>query len=179
MSDFTVHVSGAKEAAATLRRFQATRALVSFADGLMPRLALGLRQWAPFREHSEDFSESAPSARHLRDSILVVRHTSTEAVQILATSDVPQARFTIEGTKPHVIEPVAVSGRTPRTPWRPASGGARSVLHWISAGGQDVFATRVNHPGTRPNEWPRHFMDTLLPGLPGELARAVERELST
>jgi hypothetical protein len=166
VSDFSVHIEGAKEAAATLRRFQATRVLVSFADGVMPRMALGLRQWAPYRDRPEDFSESGPPPRHLRDSIRVVRHTTPESVQILATSDVPQARFTVHGTRPHVIEARGEPGR--------------HFLRFVSSRTSEmVFAEKVHHPGTRPNPWPRHWAESeLLPGLAGELARAVERELA-
>ena len=50
------------------------------------------------------------------------------------------------GSRPHIIEPKRKGG----------------VLHWVDAGGRDVFAKRVHHPGTKPNDYlGRAYQDTL------------------
>jgi len=46
----------------------------------------------------------------------------------------PAAAFVTKGTRPHVIRP-----RTAR------------ALKFTGSGGQNVFASKTNHPGTRPN----------------------------
>lgn len=51
-------------------------------------------------------------------------------------STVPYTPFVVLGTRAHVIRPVEAG-----------------VLHWVTDQGADVFAMRVFHPGTRPNDF--------------------------
>jgi hypothetical protein len=58
------------------------------------------------------------------------------------------------GTPPHIIRPKNAK-----------------ALHWKSAG-KDVFAKRVNHPGTRPNPFIR---TTLMKDLPKIVEKNIDR----
>jgi hypothetical protein len=68
------------------------------------------------------------------------------------TSDVPYAEFVIGGTSPHPIYPKNVR-----------------ALHW-----DDIFAAHVNHPGTKPDPFPRRAIDRLLPEMTSSLAALFE-----
>jgi hypothetical protein len=62
----------------------------------------------------------------------------------------PIAAYVTRGTKPHPIDPVNAD-----------------ALHWVDAGGADVFAKHVDHPGTAPNPfhieaWEAHRDEILL-----------------
>lgn len=63
-----------------------------------------------------------------------------DGVKAVLTSDQPYAEFVVRGTRPHVIEPTKAR-----------------VLAFESGGGYGggdmVFAMRVNHPGTKPNNF--------------------------
>lgn len=59
----------------------------------------------------------------------------------------PYTPYIVGGTRPHTIVP-----RNAR------------VLHF-RAGGADVFAARVNHPGTRPNDFAHRAVVPLLPEI--------------
>ncbi|MDZ7742981.1 MAG: hypothetical protein U5Q03_14915 [Bacteroidota bacterium] len=74
-------------------------------------------------------------------------------ITAFAISDVEYAQFVTMGTRPHVI--------VPRKP-----GG---VLVF-QAGGQTVFAKRVNHPGTGPND----FFDRVIRALAQYLKICVQ-----
>lgn len=72
----------------------------------------------------------------LRDKI-VKRVTSTRGgITLIVAAEESYAEWHHEGTRPHTIRP------------RNAS-----VLSFIGAGGQRVFASKVEHPGTRPNRF--------------------------
>ena len=60
------------------------------------------------------------------------------------------------GTKPHVIRPVR-----------------RRALHW-QRGGQDFFAMRVNHPGSRPKPFMRPALEQNRAAIDGLLEEAVK-----
>ena len=63
---------------------------------------------------------------------------------------VDYAKYVEFGTPPHIIKP------------RNAK-----ALHWKS-GGQDIFATKVHHPGTRPQPFIRTTFRTKLKNIVGE-----------
>lgn len=73
-------------------------------------------------------------------------------VSMTWSSDVPYAPFVIEGTAPHPIYPKNVR-----------------ALHW-----DDVFALHVQHPGTKPDPFPQHAIDRLLPEMTTSLAALFE-----
>jgi hypothetical protein len=70
----------------------------------------------------------------LRESIYYRRQTKAESVVVNIASNKLYAIFVTTGTRAHPIDPVAAS-----------------VLHFTGSGGGDVFATHVDHPGTKAN----------------------------
>ena len=151
-----VRVEGLDEAISTLGRFQGTKGTVAFIDGVAPRIERGLADWAPYRDYTGRGGEPA-GHRHLRDSIHRARTTASGRVTVRFWSDVPQARWVIDGTRPHRIVPKR-----------------RTFLSWMTDEGR-VFAKAVNHPGTRANPFPRHYWQLNHQGLQSEFVRAVQR----
>jgi len=64
------------------------------------------------------------------------------------------------GTKPHVIRP-----RNAR------------ALHWVTPEGDEVFVTRVHHPGTAPQPYMRPAFEQAVEPLPKLLDQVVKRSL--
>lgn len=80
-------------------------------------------------------------------------------IEIRSDSQKPKAIWIREGTKPHTIQ--AVSGRS---------------LAWQdTAGGDTIFATSVNHPGTQPSEMERKTIDEAGPILTKLLADKIKK----
>lgn len=79
--------------------------------------------------------------RKLRDGLTI----SFSGKGCTLISDQPYAEYVVKGTKPHVIE-------------------AKGRVLAFEAGGDTVFATRVNHPGTKPNT----FAEEALKAAMGE-----------
>lgn len=94
----------------------------------------------------------------LRDSISVSRRGRAGGIEARFTSSVSYAKFVQDGTEPHVIEP------------RQAL-----ALHWTK-NGSSVFASRVNHPGTRPNPFVRQAIQAMLPMMRQKLREHAEEE---
>jgi len=74
--------------------------------------------------------------------------------------------FVREGTKPHKILPRY-----------------KKALHWASGGGaaeggQDFFATEVNHPGTKPNPYHIRVAQALSLQIQGIVNRMTQRLIS-
>jgi hypothetical protein len=89
----------------------------------------------------------------------IARTTRLESVTVSATgaravvvSELPEARYTDEGTRPH---PIVARGRALAFPWR---------------GQRVVFFKRVMHPGNAPQRWFRVPMQA-------RLHRAVQAEV--
>lgn len=57
------------------------------------------------------------------------------------------AGYVTAGTRPHLIAP------------------RNAKVLRFTAGGQIVYASLVNHPGTKPNDFPRRALDQATPGL--------------
>lgn len=95
--------------------------------------------------------EAAPVAKEnggrLRDSIRKEQVNAGGGVTITFTANVPYAKWVLEGTSPHEIRP--------RT---------KQALFWPGA---DHPVAVVNHPGTRPNDFPRRAITPKLPELQG------------
>lgn len=87
-----------------------------------------------------------PAAGKFRDSIGYRTTVLASSIRLEFRSSVPHAPFVIDGTRPHVI--------TPRT--------AR-MLHFTTGAGIEVFARRVNHPGTKANPFARRAVEPHLP----------------
>jgi HK97 gp10 family phage protein len=101
---------------------------------------------------------SAEGGGRLRDSITMSRGRSAGGITARFTSSAPYARFVEEGTGPHRIEP-----RTAR------------ALHWANKG-ESVFASGVNHPGTKANPFVRGAITALLPMMRQKLRERTEEE---
>jgi hypothetical protein len=88
-----------------------------------------LRSHAPFR------------TGQLRQSIARRDEPSPGRYWVVLFSTVPQARFTVAGTRAHKI--TARNGK---------------ALRWTDRLGNASFARSVNHPGTRPDPWPERAL---------------------
>lgn len=125
--------------------FDATAAMAEWAKAWARLVTAELASEAPVG--------NGDGAGRLRDSIgEPAIETGAGRVSMTWTSDVPYAGFVLEGTSPHPIYPKNVR-----------------ALHW-----DDVFAMHVNHPGTKPNPFPRLAIDHLLPELTSSLAAIFE-----
>lgn len=104
-----------------------------------------------------ELKAKAPVAKEnggrLRDSIRHKRANGAGGVTLTFYTEVPYARYVLDGTRPHEIRP-----RTAK------------ALHWKDAGG-DVFAQVVNHPGTKANRFPERALKPLLPVLKGRFKK--------
>jgi HK97 gp10 family phage protein len=100
----------------------------------------------------------AENGGRLRDSINISRGSGAGGAQARITSTAPYAKFVTSGTGPHVIEP-----RQAR------------ALHW-STRGQDAFAARVNHPGTKANPFVHDAVKAMLPMMRQKLRTRIEQE---
>lgn len=99
-------------------------------------------------------SEAPVRTGHFRDSIHSVQHGSQGRIVLEYRAMDPLDRFIIEGTKPHEIVPV--SGK---------------ALAFVGANGETVFAKRVSHPGTAPNDFPARAWESARGGVFDVLAR--------
>lgn len=57
-------------------------------------------------------------------------------------------KYVDEGTVPHIIRPKNAK-----------------MLHWVSAGGEDVFAKEVHHPGNKPADITKNITEIWEDGL--------------
>lgn len=129
------------------QRFQWTRAAMSWADATGPVVRSALKAAAPV----------APvDGGRLRDSIRYARRTRLGRVTLEFSASAPYTRFVLDGTPPHIIR-----ARTSR------------YLHWADTAGQNRFAKQVNHPGTKPNPFPRRALTPLMPAIQSAFQESV------
>lgn len=95
----------------------------------------------------------------LRESIEHRVHVGKTSARVEIYSRVPYVGYVIRGTSPHVILPRNVAR-----------------LHWIE-GGNHVYRTRVNHPGTKANPFPERAVRPLMGSIDSRLASAVKMSL--
>ncbi len=148
---FRVTISGDRPSENPLRRFQWTRAAAAWADEVGPLVRSAMRDRAPVAK--------GPGGGRLRDSIRYERSTSGGRVELRWGSGVPYVPYVVEGTPPHLIRARAAR-----------------ALRWQSQGGETRFARWVNHPGTRPNPFPRRAMEPLLPVIQAKFREVVEAQ---
>ena len=134
----------------TLEAFELTARLVAASDIVSPVLRARIRDRTPVGRGGH--------AGRLRDSVTAQRRTSIGWVRLEFHSKVPYAPYVIKGTKPHTILPVAAR-----------------MLHWTTPDGQDVFARRVQHPGTKANNYPRRAASDLMPFIALTYHQALSR----
>lgn len=126
-------------------------ALNTWAAEVGPVLATEIRRRAPV--------SPTQSGGRLRSSIRFEQRGSGQGLQLRYLSDAPYARVVTDGSRAHRIEP-----RNAR------------ALHWMD-GGRDVFARAVNHPGTRPNPFPRKAIEARKSWLMERLIANVSKEV--
>lgn len=108
-----------------------------------PLVKAALRSKAPIGQGD---SATGRKAGALRDSFTYRSQAAAGSLTLTFRSSVPYVRYVMDGTRPHTIVPR--NGR---------------VLHFRTAAGGSLFATRVNHPGTRAN----HFVSrAITPRIP-------------
>lgn len=145
---FDVTVSGAGSGP----KFSWAAAAAAWADEVQPLAQEALRRAAPVAP--------GPGGGALRDSIRSERTTTPGTVTLTFTARVPYADYVLDGTAAHIIEP-----RNAR------------ALHWVGPNGS-VFAHRVNHPGTRPNPFPRRALSPLMAMIQARLEAAVAEQFT-
>jgi hypothetical protein len=134
----TVTLTGANAADTPLARFNWLKAATMWSDQVGPLVRGELKRVAPVGR--------GPDAGQLRDRIRYDRRTTGSSVSLLFGTGVGYAKYVIAGTGPHVIR--AKAGR---------------ALAFQGRGGNTVFARRVNHPGTRKNDFPARALRVAEP----------------
>ena len=127
-------------------------------------------QWEQFKENVSDLLveamyEETPVSDSINDPMpgaLAESHDYRDGdggrLEIISDDPrgIPLARYVILGTQPHPIDPLG--------PW---------PLHWLDAGGGDVFAWHVDHPGTQPNPFNQRAWENVRDDVVTEFARTV------
>ena len=134
-----------------LKKFNAMKALVRWADAVGPEVRDSLKDHTPVGQGA--------NAGRMRDSIRYERETVSGGITILFTANVPYAKYVIDGTAPHEIRAKAAR-----------------ALHWSSPSGSH-FAKVVHHPGTRPNDFVERTIVPLEPLIKQELSLILQEEL--
>lgn len=105
---------------------------------------------------------AGPTAGHLRQTTSSRAEIQPGAVMITYYATAPYAKYPLYGTQPHVI----------------AVRNARA-LRWLANRGHGpvMFATRVNHPGNKPDPWPERAMQLAGPAAAHLFAEAVKESM--
>jgi hypothetical protein len=140
-----------KLAQSPLARFSWARAATTWADQAGPLVRDALKKEAPVGKGDR--------AGRLRGAIRYERATSLGEglVTLRFDAHVPYTPYVLDGTRPHLI-----------------TAKAARALHWQD-GGRDVFARRVNHPGTKANPFNERAVFPLT-GVLRELFQAAVLE---
>jgi len=94
----------------------------------------------------------------LRASIADRAEASPGRMMVVLYATAPQARWVLDGTRPHLI--VARNAR---------------ALRWLGPGGMGVrFARSVRHPGTKPNPFPDRALEPIRAVIARLFAESVQ-----
>lgn len=126
------------------------KAIIAWEAEVAPELLAEIRRRAPV--------SPTENGGRLRDSIYLSRKSSGQGLEARIMSSAPYAKYVEYGTAAHIIEPRSAL-----------------ALHW-SGKGSDVFARRVNHPGTKANPFVQQAIRALLPLMQQKLRENVEEE---
>lgn len=96
-----------------------------------------------------------------KGTIHSVQHGGVGEIVLEYRAADPLTTFIIQGTAPHVIE-----------------ASRASVLAFYNGGGELVFARSVNHPGTKPNDYPNRAWNAASSAIIAQLAE-TGREILT
>lgn len=144
---FTMTVSS--EGRSPFGRFRWQEAARIWGDEAAPLGQGMLRSHAPFK------------TGQLRQDIRYRQEQSPGLHMVVYYATVPQARYVLNGTRPHLI---AVSNA--------------KALRWLGPGGMGThFARRVNHPGTKPNPFPEKAVKPIGGAISQMFARAVKESM--
>lgn len=147
----TIQLDGLDPAASPYARFSWTKAAVQWADEVGPVVREALKHEAPVAKTSLDGRKGG----RLRDSIRYEREVAGGGLSAVFTANVPYARYVLDGTGPHVI----------------AARAARALQFEFE--GAVMYRARVNHPGTKPNNFPERAIGPLTVMLRDTFAEAV------
>lgn len=132
-------------------RFNWTVAAGRWADEVAPIGRDAIRAKAPVAP--------GPGSGRLKASIVAAHAKELGRVAVSFESSAPYAKYVVGGTQPHIIR-----ARRAR------------ALRWQSQG-STLFAASVNHPGTKPNPFPRRALEPLLPVIQKRFAEIVKSSL--
>jgi hypothetical protein len=142
-------MAGEADARSELLRFIATERLVAWADAIGPKINKALKDEAPVGE--------GPGAGVLKESIQYQRTTISGMVTLRFHTNVPYARYVVEGTGQHPI-----SARNAQT------------LHFTGRDGVEYFRHSVNHPGNKPNPFNQRAYERMLPEIAASFRAVFE-----
>jgi hypothetical protein len=128
-------------------RFDWTAASRAWAEEVTPAARSMMRAHAPFR------------TGFLRQHTEARTEASPGRIWVVLYTTAPYAPFILGGTRAHVIE-----ARNAR------------ALRWVEHSGHGAvrFARRVQHPGTKPDNFPERAMKTVTPMILDRFAEAVK-----
>jgi hypothetical protein len=147
-------ITGDSGAITRIQKFQAIMAMVAWADRWGPVVAAELRHEAPVQGRYKPVTGGA-----LRDSIKWERRSAFGGVALVFHTDVPYAKYVLEGTPAHYI---------------PAS---KEWLRWEDFSGVQWRHFGVNHPGAAKNPFSRRVADRVVPEMADSLAEMFRQEL--
>jgi hypothetical protein len=146
----TMRVDNTSPDRTPLARWSWQRAANMFADSMDPAITAGLRARAPV----------APvNGGAYKKSIRCERTSSTGLMTLKFGSSLPYAPYVVEPTKPHTIVP--------------RSARALRFVFYGHAPGALVFTKRVEHPGTRGNDFPKTVLTVMGPEIRDALLGVV------
>lgn len=121
---------------------------------IAPTVLVALKEEAPVYKFDDPQLSRGQKPGDLRNSIKLdsVGGSIGEGISMTFISDVPYATYVVTGTRGHEITPSRAS-----------------LLHWIR-GGESHFRAFVDHPGTKPNDFPKRAIDRVKP----EIGRTLE-----
>lgn len=131
-----------------LRHFQVMKVLIEWADATGPYVRSILKERTPVVTGRMKLSE-----RYARTGF-------AEGVRLEWRAYTPYAKYVIDGTRPHIIRPVAAR-----------------ALHWYSGDGRQHFAKVVHHPGNKPNPFPKEVLDAVKDEVMQDLRDRVNAAL--
>jgi hypothetical protein len=130
-----------------MARYSWSRAAATFADVVDPAVTAALRAKAPVAQ---------VNGGAYKKSIRCERSASSTSTTLRFGSSVPYAPYVTSPTRPHTIVP-----------------NAASVLRFQNSAGAVVFTKRVNHPGTRGNDFNKTVLTAMGPAIRDALLSAV------
>lgn len=143
----SMRVEGTSPSLTPMSKWSWPRAANLWADAVAPAITEGLRAKAPVAK---------VNGGAYRRSIRSERYSSSGLMTLKFGSSLPYAPYVVEPTQPHVIVPRS----------------AKSLRFTAQTGGV-VFTKRVNHPGTRGNDFPKTVLTEMGPAIRDALLGVV------